>query len=672
MGMKRKIPCISYDNAETLSVPPGFASLTSFTLKKVADSGEATDLMVVDRGFKPEPNKMGSPLNNADIENFKASFRLRPWILHSQFDRVSEKCDSEIGMNFPLRAHLPKGVIRGCPTCHECQKVIARWRPEESRLPVLEDAPVFYPTEGEFEDMLKYVAKIRPKVENYGICRIVSPPSWHPPCLLKEKMTWETPKFDTYSQQIDGLQHLYLKRKLCRFHEKMETKRPKILSEDLESSADTDEAKCFTVSSDFDSGPEFTLQSFKKHADEFKRQYFRVSDMVTDPNVSSNAFLEQHEPSLLSIEGEYWRIIENPSEEIEVLCGNNLKTQALRSGFPVKPCAEYSKYAESDWNLNNIPKLPGSLLPFESCDISAILVPQLSMGMCFASHCWRTEEHHLYSICYMHLGSPKIWYGIPGRYCFKFVEFVKKQFPQLCLSDHPELLHELVTQFSPSTLMSEGIPVYRCVQNPLEFVVIFPGAYHSEFDCGFNSSESVHFAPFDWLPHGQYITELYSEHYRKTSISHDKLLLGAAKVAARVLWESSVLRKDNINHQIWKSVCEQDGILVKALKSRVKLEGIRREHLLNRLLVSRRLEDDSMAATKRECSICLYDLYLSAIGCSCSPNRYACMRHSKQLCSCPWSAKCFYFRYGIEELNSLVAALEGNIKAIHIWAKKKV
>lgn len=123
-----------------------------------------------------------------------------------------------------------------------------------------------------------------------------------------------------------------------------------------------------------------------------------------------------------------------------------------------------------------------------------------------------------------------------------------------------------VTQISPSTLMSEGIPVYRCVQNPLEFIVIFPGAYHSEFDCGFNCSESVHFAPLYWLPHGQNIAELYSGQYRKTSISHDKLLLGAAKAAAGVLWESSALKKENINHRLWKTVCGKDGILVKALK----------------------------------------------------------------------------------------------------------
>lgn len=167
--------------------------------------------------------------------------------------------------------------------------------------------------------MLKYIAEIHSKAENYGICRIVPPPSWHPPCLLKEKMTWETQKFNTYIQQIDGLQRLSSKRKPRRFHEKMEAKRPKILSGDLESSADTNEAKCFTISSDFESGPKFTLESFKKHADEFKSQYFCNIDMVTDPNVNSITVQELHEPSLLSIEGEYWRIIENPSEEIEVI-----------------------------------------------------------------------------------------------------------------------------------------------------------------------------------------------------------------------------------------------------------------------------------------------------------------------------------------------------------------
>lgn len=82
--------------------------------------------------------------------------------------------------------------------------------------------------------------------------------------------------------------------------------------------------------------------------------------------------------------------------------------------------------------------------------------------------------------------------------------------------------------------------------------------------------------------------------------------------------------------------------------------------------------DEFDVATKRECSICLYDLYLSGAGCSCSPNRYSCLRHAKQFCSCAWGAKHFFFRYEITELNLLVEALEGNLKAIHSWAKRKV
>ncbi|KAL0459392.1 UNVERIFIED_CONTAM: putative lysine-specific demethylase [Sesamum latifolium] len=359
-----------------------------------------------------------------------------------------------------------------------------------------------------------------------------------------------------------------------------------------------------------------------------------------------------------------------PTEE--VLCGTDLGCQTLESGFPSKggparSMAEYSGYVESGWNLNNTPKLSGSLLPFGCYNTSAILIPQLFIGMCFASQFWRNEEHDLYSLSYMHLGDPKVWYGVPGRYRFKFVEVAKKLFPQL--SKHPKLLHELVAQLSPSMLMSEGIPVYRCVQNHLEFVLIFPGAYHSEFSCGFNCSEAVCFAPFEWLPHGQDIVELYAEYCLKTSISHDRLLLGAAMEAVSSQWESFAMKNSSFNNQLWKSVCGKDGILTKVLKSRVRNEGIRRKHLCN--LSQLRELDEFDVATKRECCICLYDLYLSAVNCLCSPNRYSCLRHAKELCSCAWGTKFFYLRYEIAELNLLVEALEGNLKAIHSWAKRK-
>ena len=78
------------------------------------------------------------------------------------------------------------------------------------------------------------------------------------------------------------------------------------------------------------------------------------------------------------------------------------------------------------------------------------------------------------------------------------------------------------------------------------------------------------------------------------------------------------------------------------------------------------------AVRKRECSICLYDLHLSAAGCSCSGDRYSCLIHAKQLCSCPWGNKFFVVRYQMSNLNLLLEALEGKLSAVYKWAKENL
>lgn len=121
-------------------------------------------------------------------------------------------------------------------------------------------------------------------------------------------------------------------------------------------------------------------------------------------------------------------------------------------------------------------------------------------------------------------------------------------------------------QLSPSVLKSEGIPVFRCIQYPGEFVLVFPGAYHSGFDCGFNCSEEANFAPLDWLPHGRHAVENYQVLGRKTSISHDKLLLAAVQEAVRAQWEISWFRKNTLDNLRWKDASGKEGILAKAFK----------------------------------------------------------------------------------------------------------
>ncbi|XAR61090.1 hypothetical protein NMG60_11034699 [Bertholletia excelsa] len=680
MGTECKSNCVKNGAVEKLSVPPGFVSLTSFTLKRVENNEETSTELALGYELEPEPVQMDSSSGVNDIAKLKRSLTHRPWMLHDQYSCNPEESDSEqLDTNLSLRYCLPKGVIRGCASCQNCQKVTARWHPEGACITVLEEAPIFHPSEEEFKDTLKYIAGMRLQALPYGICRIVPPPSWQPPFVLKEKNIWESCKFTSSVQRINELHHLYSKRKLQRIQEKMKGKRKRTMGTCPECATsegcttDPDETGSCADGFDFGPGPEFTMETFKKYADDFKRQYFCVGEKVQNLDVNSSS-QDQWEPSVENIEGEYQRIIENPTDEIEVLYVSNLKSRFFGSGFPVATNTAQTQgspdYEKSGWNLNNISKLPGSLLAFESNITSGILLPQLFLGMCFSSLCWKVEDHQLYSLYYLHSGAPKVWYGIPRTFYHKFEAAIKKYFPNL-LAENPELIYKVVTQLSPSMLKSEGIPVFRCVQYPGEYILVLPWTYHSGFDCGFNCTEMARFAPVDWLPHGAHTVELYSELGRKTSISYDKLLLGAATEAVRALYELSLRRKSSEDNLRWEAVCGKNGILTKALKLRIKQEDTRRKYLCNSSK-SQSMEVDFDSDRKRECCTCLYDLHLSAATCLCSPDRYSCLKHAKQLCSCAWSERIFLLRHSMSELNLLVEALEGKLRAVYRWAKGKI
>ncbi|XP_057778713.1 putative lysine-specific demethylase JMJ16 isoform X2 [Salvia miltiorrhiza] len=679
MGTELVGPCIKDDSMEIPSIPPGFESLVPFPLKRSEDN-QVGSYTSSGNAFEQQTVKTEVDFDSNDDSKAMKSVRRRVGIKYSQFDHSSGDEHESQQVQRALRHQLPKGIIRGCESCKNCQKVTAKWHPEEARRPDLDDAPVFYPSEEEFEDTLKYISSIRAKAEIYGICRIVPPPSWKPPCPLKERDIWEKSKFATRVQRIDKLQNRNTMRKILQVNHNKKRKKRRCMKSGVDNETNSEEIKVpdeFGLQEadrfGFEPGSEFTLDAFQKYADDFKFQYFHRSNNSSDAGGNGLVLQGQDwQPSVENIEGEYWRMVEKPTEEIEVLYGADLETGVFGSGFP-KTAQQVSsasdiKYINSGWNLNNFPRLPGSVLSFESSDISGVLVPWLYIGMCFSSFCWHVEDHHLYSLNYMHWGAPKLWYGVPGLDALKLEAAMKKHLPDL-FDEQPDLLHKLVTQLSPSILRSEGVPVYRCVQNAGEFVLTFPRAYHAGFNSGFNCAEAVNVAPVDWLPHGHNAIELYREQGRKTSISHDKLLLGAAREAVKANWEYNLLRKFTANNLRWKDVCGKDGVLSKTLKARVETERVRREFLC-KSSTALKMESTFDATSERECSVCLFDLHLSAAGCHhCSPNKYACLNHAKQLCSCSWGAKFFLFRYDINELNILVEALEGKLSAVYRWAR---
>ncbi|KAH1048782.1 hypothetical protein J1N35_039566 [Gossypium stocksii] len=552
------------------------------------------------------------------------------------------------------------------------RRLSTRWDPDEPCRPNIDDAPVFYPTIEEFEDTLAYIEKIHAEAQSFGICRIVPPPSWTPPCPLKGKDIWEHAKFSTRIQQVDLLQNREPMRKKNRSrkrkrrrHSRMGATRRRVnSSSESVVTSETDEKF------GFNSGSDFTLEEFQRYADEFKEMYFqRDCNEDLEPSVIE---CRKWEPSWEDIEGEYWRIVEQPKDEVEVYYGADLETGTFGSGFPKVSSLltgnDADKYATSGWNLNNFPRLQGSVLSFEGCDISGVLVPWLYVGMCFSSFCWHVEDHHLYSLNYMHFGDTKIWYGVPGNQATSLEAAMRKHLPDL-FEEQPDLLNELVTQLSPSVLKAEGVPVYRAVQHSGEFVLTFPRAYHAGFNCGFNCAEAVNVAPVDWLEHGQLAVELYSEQHRKTSLSHDKLLLGSARQAIQALRELHVLGRETLENSRWKRVCGKDGMLTKAVRMRKQMEE-ERVNCLPPDLPVRKMEKDFDLESERECFSCFYDLHLSACSCKCSPERFACLKHVKNFCSCQDEDRFVLLRYTVDELQMLVEALEGGLDAVKLWASK--
>ncbi|KAK2983960.1 hypothetical protein RJ640_009683, partial [Escallonia rubra] len=657
--------------------------------------------------------------------------------------------------------------------------VSARWDPVESCRPVIDEAPVFHPTFEEFEDALDYIARIRPAAEAYGICRIVPPPSWKPPCPLKDKSKWEQAKFSTRIQQVDLLQN----------REPMRKKRGRKRKRRNYSKMGTnDNDEKFG----FQSGSDFTFEDFQKFASNFKVHYFGLKDASEDAILDGTEQRKRCEPSIEDIEAEYWRIIEQPTDEVEVFsppglagirspCFGGCEARGFSSvgggggGFSAMALVGFHGEVVDLYDPNDMPKLKGSfvvrvegstngvvmdlttvtfsgggymlvivaarflqrliilcwwlwrldscedrlcqiqkvvvlkidsdagggysvdgliydggdygsdsggydgdgygsgcdsgsVLCFEQSQISGVVVPWLYIGMCFSSFCWHVEDHHLYSLNYLHWGDPKIWYGVPGSHASSLENAMKKHMPDL-FREQPDLLHQLVTQLSPSILKSEGVPLYRAVQNSGEFILTFPRAYHCGFNCGFNCAEAVNVAPVDWLEHGQSAVELYCKQHRKTSLSHDKLLLASAREAVRALWELSVSKKENPLNLSWRSVCGKEGALTKAVKKRVEIEAQRIEHLSDTLLLHK-MERDFDLTNERECFSCFYDLHMSAVCCKCSSDRFACLKHAKLLCSCQSPHKSVIVRYTMDELNTLVEALEGKLDALEAWVSE--
>ncbi|KAK4834815.1 hypothetical protein QYF36_000954 [Acer negundo] len=159
------------------------------------------------------------------------------------------------------------------------------------------------------------------------------------------------------------------------------------------------------------------------------------------------------------------------------------------------------KLSNSPWNLQVIARSPGSLTRFMPDDIPGVTSPMIYIGMLFSWFAWHVEDHELHSMNYLHTGAAKTWYAVPGDYAFAFEEVIRDEgyggnIDRLAAL---ALLGEKTTLVTPEVIVASGIPCCRLVQNPGEFVVTFPRAYHVGFSHGFNCGEAANFGTPKWL-----------------------------------------------------------------------------------------------------------------------------------------------------------------------------
>uniref|UniRef100_A0A8C7K2B2 Lysine-specific demethylase 5A n=1 Tax=Oncorhynchus kisutch TaxID=8019 RepID=A0A8C7K2B2_ONCKI len=386
---------------------------------------------------------------------------------------------------------------------------------------------------------------------------------------------------------------------------------------------------------------EYTLQSFGEMADHFKSDYFNMPVHMVPTEL---------------VEKEFWRLVSSIEEDVIVEYGADISSKEVGSGFPVRDgkrrlLGDEEEYANSGWNLNNMPVLEQSVLTHINVDISGMKVPWLYVGMCFSSFCWHIEDHWSYSINFLHWGEPKTWYGVPAHAAEQLESVMKKLAPEL-FDSQPDLLHQLVTIMNPNVLMEHGVPVFRTNQCAGEFVVTFPRAYHSGFNQGYNFAEAVNFCTADWLPMGRQCVAHYRRLHRYCVFSHEELLckMAADPESLDVELAAAVFREMG-------EMMEEETRLRQALQEMGVL-SLEQE-------VFELVPDD-----ERQCQKCKTTCFLSALTCPCSPEHLVCLHHAKELCECPLGIKCLRYRYDLEEFPSMLYGVKSRAQSYNTWAKR--
>ena len=413
----------------------------------------------------------------------------------------------------------------------------------------------------------------------------------------------------------------------------------------------------------FEDGEIYSLKEFQEKAARFKAQHFAEKTKY-DPVTSSRRTVTEDDT-----EREFWRLVENVSETVEVEYGADIHSTTHGSGFPTIERQPRDTYSTDPWNLNVLPLYGESLFRHIKSDISGMTVPWLYVGMVFSTFCWHNEDHYAYSANYQHFGDTKTWYGIPGEDAERFETAMREAVPEL-FEGQPDLLFQLVTLMPPEKLRKAGVRVYAIDQRAGEFVITFPQAYHAGFNHGFNVNEAVNFAPSDWEPFGEAGVERLRTYRRQPCFSHDELLYTAATHAPPIKtcrWLAPALERMLENELAMRARYQHPDQYPKPEVIN-GFQGSR--HVLDQIVFEVDLEDED----EYICTYCKAYCFLSRVRCYQS-GKSLCLLHAHSYECCEagpdYSGQHqFQSRHTDDQLRSIVQKIVDKARAPEAWAQK--
>jgi len=432
-------------------------------------------------------------------------------------------------------------------------------------------------------------------------------------------------------------------------------------------------SKCLVGNNEygFEEGNVYSLRTFQEKANSFKEQYF-ASRLPPDPSGHGPRYPTEEE-----VEKEFWRLVEDLTDTVEVEYGADIHSTTHGSGFPTIEKNPLDKFSRDPWNLNVLPFHQESLFRHIKGDISGMTVPWLYVGMCFSTFCWHNEDHYAYSANYQHFGSTKTWYGIPGSDAMAFEAAMREAVPEL-FETQPDLLYQLVTILPPNQLRKAGVNVYALDQRAGQFVITFPQAYHAGFNHGFNFNEAVNFAPADWEPFGDAGVQRLQEFRKPPCFSHEELLFTAAS------------SDTTINTAKWLAPA-LERVLDRELNQREKFATRHKElhphqdctfdtlaeDVPEECGLHIEVHDEELEEEDYQCNFCKVFCYLSQFRCEKS-RKVGCLLHPEQLdcCDIPPDQRLrgpdhtVVVRYTNHELEQLVRKVVNKASVPQAWESK--